>query len=209
MENSLNQITGLLLNLDVNAVKAIFMTTLGENLMNIAIYSLGMAVYVIVIWYYYRILSKRDLFDVNIPKPDSIVGFFNALWNFIMFLFRYFVIFPIISFIWFLILAIFLLVLSKSQDVTHIFLMSMTIIATSRISAYFNEELAKDVAKLIPLALLGVFIVDPTYFSIDKTIEKFLEASSLLPVILQYLVFVAGLEFTLRVLHKLKNALNI
>ncbi|PIY60363.1 hypothetical protein COY95_02155, partial [Candidatus Woesearchaeota archaeon CG_4_10_14_0_8_um_filter_47_5] len=157
---------------------------------------------------FYRNLAHRNLFEKKFKNPESMKkGFFGKLWGGLMFLVRYLVIFPVISFLWFLILAGFLLFLSKSHDVSQIFLMSMTIIAASRITAYYNEDLSKDVAKLIPFALLGVFIVDPTYFSWETTLEKFYSVPSFIPLIVQYLLSIVVLEFVIRIVYNLRNAL--
>ena len=169
-----------------------------------------MVLYVVVIWHFYRNLSKKEIFKIKLKQPKS--GFFkflSSIWGVIAYLITSLFIFPFITFIWFLILGGFLLFLSKSHDVAQIFLMSMSIIATSRISAYYNENLAIDVAKLIPLALLGVFIVDPTYFSIQATINKFILIPSFTHLIIQYLIAIVILEFVLRTINligkKIKN----
>ena len=41
---------------------------LGNNLLNLAIYVLGMVLYTIVIWHFYRHLSKKTIFSLDIPE---------------------------------------------------------------------------------------------------------------------------------------------
>ncbi len=81
----------------------------------------------------------------------------------------------------------------------------MTILASSRLTAYYNEDVSREVAKLIPLALLGVFIVDPTYFSMEVVVDRFLRLPSMLYLILQYLSYIVVLELALRLIHNIRE----
>ncbi|MFH0876548.1 MAG: hypothetical protein V1859_11530 [archaeon] len=181
-------------------------TNLGTNLLNFAMYSIAVLLYVIVIWHFYQQLSKKNLFEEKIKHPESVKrGILHSLWHLIIFLFKYLLVFPLISFLWFLILSGFLLFLSKSSNVTQILMMATTVIAASRMSAYYKEDLSKDVAKLIPLTLLGVFIVDPTYFSLEDTISKFNSIPLFIHVIIQSLLFLVIIEFSLHIVYKIKT----
>ena len=188
----------------VENLPSLIQKDLGRNIFNLAIYAIAMVLYAVVIWYFYRNLAKRRLFNVDLKQPGYVTeGFFQSVWKFFIFLFTSIFVFPVVSFVWFLILSAFLLFLSKSYDVAQILLMSITIIAAARITAYYNEDLSKDVAKLIPFALLGIFIVDHSYFSIEATLHKFYSVPSYLHMILQYLISIVVLEFILRILFRM------
>ena len=176
---------------------------LSSNILSLFIYSLGVAVYAFVVFQFYKNLGKRAIFDADLYTLKS-YGFFHKILSFIHFLIKSLVIFPFISTVWFLILGGFLLLLSKSQDVSQILLMSMTIITASRITAYYDEDLSKDVAKLVPFALLGVFIVDPTFFTVADTLQKLYSVPMYLHVIIQYIIAIVILEFVLRSFHKVR-----
>ncbi|MBN2368466.1 hypothetical protein JXC34_05600 [Candidatus Woesearchaeota archaeon] len=182
----------------------LYKTDFLANLANLTIYSLCMAIYVMIVWHYYRTLSKRDIFNPKIKYPGELGGTFltNLRVGFDFFL-KYFIIFPFISFFWFLVLSAFLLFLSKGQDVAQTLLMSMTVMAASRITAYYNEEASENVAKIIPLGLLGVFIVDQTRFSLAEALAKFTALPQFLHIILQYLSYVVLLEVVLRLVYSL------
>lgn len=193
-------------NAYVSIIPELVKKDLGANLFNLGIYVAGMVLYAVVIWFFYRNLAKKEIFWGKIEQPKQ--GFFkflSGIWGFFRYLIKSLIIFPLITFIWFLILGGFLLFLSKSQDVAHILLMSMSIIAAARVTAYFNEDLAKDVAKLVPFGLLGVFIVDPGYFSMSATILKFQSIPTFIHLILQYMIAIVLLEFILRSWHKTKE----
>lgn len=68
-------------------------------------------------------------------------------------------------------------------------------------TAYYNEDLSKDLSKMIPFALLGIFIIDVSFFSFQESIEIIKTISSKFALILNYLLAVILLEFILRVLY--------
>ena len=87
-------------------------------------------------------------------------------------------------------------------------MMATTTIAASRVSAYYNEDLSRDVAKLIPLSLLGLFLVDSTYFSLEDTLAKFFSVPSFVHVILQSLIFLVVLEFIVQVIDRIRSRVS-
>jgi len=186
----------------VSQLPHLISTDLYSNLFNLFIYSIGMVLYTVIIWHFYRNLGKRTLFSGNIEKPKKMI-FLHKIWDFISFLFKAIIIFPVISFIWFLVLGGFMLFISKSYDVSSILLMTMTIIVVARITAYYKEDLSKDVSKLIPFALLGVFIVDPSYFSLSEFFQKAYSLPLYTHLILQYLIALVILELALMTLHRI------
>jgi len=188
----------------ISEIPSLVAQDLWTNLFDFGVYAFGMFLYVIMVWHFYRALAKRDTVDVNQFQLLIKHPMLHAIKNFLSFLVHSLVIFPIITFIWFLILGAFLLVLSRTHDVAQILLISMSIIAVSRITAYYNEDLAKDVAKLVPFALLGVFIVDPRYFELTDLIDKIKTVPFYLPQMLQYLITIVFLEFILRLIYRFK-----
>ena len=183
----------------VSNLPALIQKDLTTNLLNLSAYIVGMVLYAIVIWFFYRHLAKRDIFKMEIKTPKyGFWAFLSGIWEFLMYLYKSLIVFPFITILWFLVLGGFLLFLSKSQDVNQILLMAVTIIGAARVTAYFNEDLSKDVSKLIPFALLGVFIVDQSYFSIQTAIAKFQAIPNFIHAILQYMIAIVLLEFLLR-----------
>ena len=159
-------------------------------------YTLLLALYAVFVWFFYRSVSKRDLFKMDIHKTGSKIGY----------ILKYLIAFPVLIFIWFAALAIMLFLLSKTQSTETILLMSMAIIATIRITSYFKEELSIEIAKIMPLALLALFVVDPSFFSLDLTIQRIYQVQNLLNLLLNYLLFALILEFYLRVALAVKRA---
>mgnify|MGYP003990088249 FL=1 len=54
---------------------------------------------------------------------------------------------------------------------------------------------------MIPFALLGVFLVDISFFSVGETIETAKQLPSLALQLIYYLLFVTLLEFVMRITH--------
>jgi hypothetical protein len=97
-----------------------------------------------------------------------------------------------------------LIFLSKGQTVQQILVISATLMAAIRIISYYDEDAAKETAKLIPITVLGVFLVDPAYYSTAIVIERLYSIPSLMSLVVSYLFFIILLEWTLRVLHRIR-----
>ncbi len=162
-----------------------------NQLITLTMYTIAMVIYGIVIWHYYRHLSKRDIFK---GKYEGGKG------NYVL---KYLILFPLVSVVWFLIISVFLFFLAKSNTVDSILLISITLVSAVRAAAYYNEDLSKDLAKMIPFALLGIFIVDSTFFSFDLVYQRIISFPEFIPLIGRYILFVFILETILRGLHGL------
>lgn len=161
------------------------------QLITLATYTFGMLIYAIVIWHFYRNLAKKEIFEKK------------GMGGYIV---KYLVLFPLVAFLWFLALSIFMFFLAKNIAVENILLVSITLVSAVRAAAYYNEDLSKDLAKMIPFALLGIFIVDPTYFTIELVFERLYTLPQFFNIILRYLLFVYVLEIVLRLFHGMFNS---
>ncbi len=174
------------------------------NIEAITIAGVAIAIYGIIVWYYYRSLAKRDFFHFNRREGT---GFFAGIINFfsgIQFIAKYIIFYPIISFIFFGLFSVMLFLLSKDQTIPILLLTSATVISATRICAYYNEDLARDLAKMIPLALLGVFIVQADFFSTQLLFERIIALPLFFIEIASFILYFLVLELALRLLYKLK-----
>jgi len=133
------------------------------------LFVIGIAIYALFVWYFYRYMSKRDLFPKffyileNVENPSKAkVAIFVAI---------YIVSFPIIIFLWFTVLAFFVYLIGEEMPMHLAIFVSMAIIAVVRILAYYREEASKEIAKMIPYAILAFFLTsaavyeDPNFFT--------------------------------------------
>ena len=133
------------------------------------LFVIGIAIYALFVWYFYRYISKRDLF----PK------FFYILekeekptkTKLVIFVGIYIFSFPIIIFLWFTVLAFFVYLIGEGMPMFLAIFVSMAIIAVVRILAYYREDASKEIAKMIPYAILAFFLTsvavyeDPHFFT--------------------------------------------
>jgi hypothetical protein len=194
-------ITDIIYNIQSLDYRYIFSNIIGPAQLELLVFTIGMLFYVVFVWFFYRNLSKRDLFTLNLGRDN-----FEKVGNALLYLLKYGIIFPFYVVLWFLILSGFLFVMAKEISVRQITLISIALVSTVRITSYLKEDLSHDLAKLIPLALLAIFLSDPNFFSLDLLITRLNSISSLGFELLQFLVFAIILEWTLRILYSIKVA---
>lgn len=174
----------------------------------LVLFILGMVVYSVFIFKFYRFLARKDIFSINLEKySTSKHKFIRKGVSVLLYMLKHVLIFPLFVFFWFGILFSLLVFLSKTQTVDTIMLIAMSIVAAVRITSYYNEDLSKDLAKMLPFALLGIFLVDISYFNINTSIEKIMQIPSMWKTLIYYMVFVISLELVLRVLYSIKRAI--
>lgn len=178
-----------------------------KDLYAVLLYTVAMVVYAVIIWHFYRNLATRDLIWLNIYKVKKEKST-KKIVHVISYFIEYILLSPLLIFFWFIIITLFLFFLAKSQELYNILIIAITLIATTRISAYYNEDLSKDLAKMIPFTLLGIFILDPRFFSIDLVLQRFVELPGFFDLILRFLIVIVLLEFILRILYEIKQFLS-
>jgi len=172
--------------------------SLGILLLEIVIYS-------IFIFKFYRFLASRDIIKVNYSRYSN-VGLRFIRW--IGYLLQNIFLFPVIVFFWFAILAMFLGFLGKHQTTESILLVSIALVSAVRVAAYYSEELSRDLAKMLPFALLGIYLVDQSYFEFAVSLELLKSIPEYWIVLVYYFAFILALEFVLRILHNIVSLLR-
>ena len=170
---------------------------LDEQFLNLSISTIFLFFASLLAWYiYYKQLARRDLFEI--PELDLKSKFTNVLDRIIYFL-KYLFIFPIYSFIWFLIFSFLLFVLSKSRPIEDILFLGIIVVAATRIGAYVSEKLAEDMAKLLPLTLIAIFLIDPKGVTIKTITSSIPVLLQQIPRVAKYLLFIIAIEWLLRI----------
>ncbi len=167
----------------------------------VAVYIIGMAVYAVFVFNFYRFVATRDMFQIDLSKyEESRFRWVRAFLQVVMYVVKYLIVFPVFAFFWFAVLTLILIFLSKDQSFTEVLLMALATVSTIRVTSYYNEALSTDLAKILPFAVLGIFLIDTSFFSVSDSLDKLLEAESYTENILYYLAFLILLEFALRVI---------
>lgn len=180
-----------------------------SSIYDIVGFSIGMVVYGVFVYNFYRFLSKRDLFNINIEKISK--GYFSSSGKkssgaprAAAFIATNFFVFPFVIFLWFLGYSSFMFILVQHMPTATIFLVSSSLIIAIRISAYYREDLSRDLAKLLPFALLAIFLFDPQFYSLVDVLQRLSEIPSFLTQIASFMIVAMIVEIFLSIIYLIK-----
>lgn len=182
-----------------NAYLQSAVSIVGQNYIQLLLMIFGIFIYAVFVWKFYKGMSKRDLFELDLSKYNLPHMKWKRLSCEISYVIKYLVIFPLYIVMWFVLLTVFMFFLAEEVAVADILMLSVAVIAAIRVVSYYKEDLASDLAKLLPLAFLAILFTDPTVISIDTFYSRLMEAPSMLTTLAESLVFVIVLEWVLRI----------
>jgi len=168
-----------------------FITPLFYLILLIAIYSIS-------IWHFYRFIATRDCFNINTIHHQQLFSFL-----------KYFLFFPFIAFLFFLGFALMILFITREYEFVSILSTSFAVVIAIRLTAYYSEDLSKDVAKMLPFALLGLFIADPSYFSFAEIAAKINSLPEFLNLCIQFIILIVIVEWILRIILTIRKKIFI
>ena len=171
----------------------------------VGIFIISIAIYSWFIFKFYRFVARREIFEFN--PSDEYRGFRKFIHT-IGYGLKYILLFPLFTFFWFAILTIILSFLSRQTDINLIIIISVSLVTVIRVMAYYNEDLSKDLAKMLPFALLGVFLVDFSYFSVETTLSTLQQLPQLWRNMIYSLILIIVVEFLLRIIYSLSIAIR-
>ncbi len=165
----------------------------------LGVFLIAVVLYSIFVWKFYRFLAKRDILELNLSQYNhSSNALSKKLTAIFFFIIEYIVVLPIVVFFWFFVIAIILLVLAREQPLGVILLISAVIIGAIRITAYYSEDLSKDLAKIFPFTILVIAMTTPGFFSVELLLAKIYQIPSLFAHTFIYLIVIIVIEFLLR-----------
>jgi len=168
----------------------------------LAFYILTMSVYAVFIFKFYRFLGKKDIFVLNLKQYNTSEHWFiNKVFAGVLYVLEYLVVMPVFIFFWFGILALLLLFLSKNQNLENVLLIAISVVGTVRVLSYYNEDLSRDIAKMLPLAILGVFLIDSSYFNLTTSLDQLKTITQHFLTLVYYLGFITLVEIFMRFLY--------
>jgi len=156
------------------------------------------AIYSIIIYHFYQYIARRDCFKPSTGKHPNSKLFL-----------KYFLGFPLVAIVFFMGFALMLIFLTKTYEIVQLLLIAVALIVSIRISAYYTENLSQDVAKMLPFALLGVFLVDPTYFTWEVVQNRFNALPENVNIIIQLILFIVVVEWILRISLVARNKILV
>ena len=171
----------------------------GQSFINLFLLVLLIFIYAIFIWHFYRYISKKNLLELNLNKYNrSEHPVFAKLMAGIFYFLEYIIILPFLIFFWYFIFTFFLLFLTQELAIGAILIISAAIIASVRMAAYYKEDVAKEIAKMLPFMLLGISLLTPGFFSFERILSQLEILGDFFQNIFHYLSFIIVLEILLR-----------
>ena len=158
---------------------------------------ISIAIYSILIWHFYRFIARRDCFKLTTRKHKKLIGFL-----------KYFFFYPGVAFLFFAGFSLMMLFITKTYEIETVLSTSFAIIAAIRICAYYNEDLSKDIAKMLPFALLAIFLIDASYFRFGDITAKVYSLPEFFTLCLQFILFIILIEWILRILLTIRYAIS-
>lgn len=156
---------------------------------------IGLTIYSLFVFNFYKFVAKKKIFKFKTEKyRREEHPALNKFFGFIFYIIENIIVMPLLIFFWFIIFTAMMAFLSKN-DIETLLLISAALVGTIRITAHYNESLSKDLAKLIPFALLGIFLVDISYFSLESSLSTIWGMTTHWLAIVHYLIFIVILEF--------------
>ena len=167
---------------------------------------IAIAVYSGFVFMFYRILAKKDLLTLDLSKyADDFGGKVKKYLRSVLFVIQYIVVVPVLIAFWTLVLAVILTLLSDNSDHARNALIATSVVGAVRILAYWTEELSRDVAKMLPFAVLGVYLVSSTSVQWSEFRELLESIPELAKSFFSSLVLLAILETLLRIVSTLSR----
>ena len=170
---------------------------------NFFVLVLLIVIYSVAVWKGYKAISRKNLIELGLKKYNKLeYPFTSRLIAGILYFIEYIIILPILVFVAFSALTFFLIIFIQNQNIPVIFIISASIISAVRITSYYKEELAQEVAKLLPMTLLAIVVLNPSSFVqtnyIEKIITHFSQIPSFIGQVGYYLLLIIVLEAILR-----------
>jgi len=172
-----------------------------SSLLAILSTALLISIYAIILWKFHKFITKKNILSLNLSKYNySNHPILSKIFALVLFVLEYIIILPFIIFVWFAAFGTVILLLSGNRSLDSILILAAATISAIRILAYYKEELSQDVAKLMPLTLLVIFISNPDFSSLSHIAENIIQLPKFFVQITYYFILIASLELILRLL---------
>lgn len=166
---------------------------------NLMLIVLLVSIYAVFIWKFYRFIATKNILGLNLSQYNKTEHpFFSKFFAMILYLVEYILIMPFLIFFWFAVFAFFLVLITNDMGLEIVLLISATIVAAVRMTSYYNEDLSKDLAKLLPFTILAISLLNPHSFNLERTVSYFSQIPAFFGKILIYMLFIILLEIILR-----------
>lgn len=150
----------------------------------------GIALYTALVFAFYQNISRVEAFHSREKA---------GWWGRVVHYAESALVFPLMSMLYFAVLAGSLFVLAKPTQATYnVLLLAMAVVLSVRLTAFMSENMSADLAKLLPLGLLGVLLVDPGSYTLAPIWGRLKEVPSFGPVLGRFFLLFLVSEMVMR-----------
>jgi hypothetical protein len=153
------------------------------------------------LWTRLRRFERNDLTAILETRQVVRAPWLRSTLHVILYVVKYLIIFPVFGFFWFAVLTLILAFLAKDQSFSETLLVALATVSTIRVTSYYNEDLSRDLAKILPFAVLAIFLIDASFFSVGESLDILKEAGNYTEKIVYSLSFIVVLELVLRIIN--------
>lgn len=170
----------------------------GDDLATMAVYGVAIALYTLAVAILYVPMGTRMMFarrfgERRVATPARRLA--------------YVVVFPFLSFLFVLAIAVSMLFMAKfsTDDLStrEVLMLAMAVVLAIRVCAYFSEHAASDLAKVMPLSMLAVVLVNNGVADLRESLENLKEIDDDPMLLALFFVVVVVVEFVLRLAYEL------
>jgi len=174
------------------------------------ILSMIIVAYSIFIWKFYRFIATKNLIKLNLNRYNTTDH--PTLFKLVasgFYLLEYLIILPFLVLFWYGVFTIFLIILTEGLSTGGVLLVSATIIASVRLTAYYKEDIAKELAKLLPFTLLGIAITKPGFFDVTRIFTHIKGMPAFFDQVFIYFIFILIIEVVLRLFDLVLSSIGL
>lgn len=172
----------------------------GDSLARLGVYATGIAVYTLLVTLLYVPMGHRLMFGRKVGDDRVVTTGRRTL---------YVLFFPLVSFSFFLVIAGALVFLSASTEsglqADDALTISMAVVLSIRLVAYFNEGAAQELGKIMPLGLLGFVLVTNDFKTLGDAVQSLGEMFGEIDLMAVYFLIVVVVEYLLRAIWAIVN----
>jgi hypothetical protein len=163
-------------------------------------------IYAVFIFYLYRFVARKNILELNLSQYNSYsAGPLLKIIPIFLYIIEYIIILPIVSFFWFAVFSVLIFFLAAELPLQTVLLISAALIASVRVTSYISENLSQDLAKMLPLTLLGIALTNPVFFNFTEHISKISTVPTLFNEVISFLAFIVIIELIMRILDLFVN----
>ena len=132
-----------------------------DEMAKTAVIIIAIVMYSGLVFRFYRLLARRTMISIDTTTDkEGFIGWLSRQNKRLIFIILYAVLTPTLIGFWALVLSAILVILNGGQQLSSVAELAVAVVGAIRITSYFSENLAQDLSKMLPFAVLGVFLAD-------------------------------------------------